>query len=124
MTRKRLDTHSTEFGLWIREQKELDSYRGFRNYNLDMIWWLKNGFNKEPERWMLIEEKRYMAECKGDQSLTFKWLHEKLCELNDATYCGFHVLQFEKTNPDDGKIYLNGKEITKTELIDFLSFTI
>ena len=122
MTRQRNDTHSTEFGLWIRNVSELDSYKGYRNYNLDMIWWLKEGFNKEPTAWMLIEEKRYKSECKGDQLLTYTWLHNKLLKLKDDTYKGIHLLQFEKTNPADGKIYLDRKEITKDELVNFLSF--
>lgn len=122
MTRKRQDNHSTEFGLWVREQDELSSYSGYRNYNLDAIWWLKNGFDREPAAWMLIEEKRYMSDCKGDQKLTYKWLHKKLMQLNDPTYKGIHLLQFEKTSPEDGKIYLNRKEINKQDLIEFLSF--
>jgi hypothetical protein len=38
MTRKRYDNHSTEFGLWLREQEELKSSLGFVATNLDFIW--------------------------------------------------------------------------------------
>jgi len=122
MTRQRNDNHSTEFGIWIRNQPCVDSYKGYRNYNLDIIWWRKNGFERKPEKWMLIEEKRHMAECKGDQKLTFEWLHEKLTQVNDGNYCGIHLLQFENTNPDDGKMYWDGKEITKQQLLNYLQF--
>jgi hypothetical protein len=122
MTRQRIDNHSTEFGIWIRKQADIDSYKGYRNYNLDIIWWRKKGWSQTPEYWMLIEEKRYMSPVKGDQLLTFRWLHEKLILLNDPTYKGFYILQFENTNPDDGKIFLDEKEITKEQLIKFLKF--
>jgi hypothetical protein len=122
MTRQRIDNHSTEFGLWIRQQADIDSYKGYRNYNLDIIWWRKQGWNKTPEYWMLIEEKRYMSPVKGDQLLTFQWLHDKIKLLNDPTYKGFYILQFENTSPDDGKIFLNEKEITKEQLLKFLKF--
>jgi hypothetical protein len=132
MTRKRNDQHSTEFGLWIREQKELDSHIGYRNYNLDIIWWFKKSWSStEPENWMLIEEKRNMAKIEGDQRQTFFWLHKKILKLNDNTYRGFYVLQFENTNPDDGRIFIHKreinctttiKEVTKEELISFFKF--
>jgi protoporphyrinogen oxidase len=122
MTKKRKDEHSTEFGLWIREQDSVDSYKGYRNYNLDVIWWKKKGFEKQPEMWMLIEEKRHMAECSKDQALTYTWLHNKIKLLNDETYKGIHLLQFEKTNPEDGKIYWDRKEVTKEQLIEILQF--
>jgi len=122
LTRKRDDEHSTEFGLWLREQPEIDSYLGYRGYNLDYIWWKKKGFDKIPTSWRLIEEKRFMANLKPDQRLTYRWLHKKIMKLKDVTYKGIHLLQFENTNPEDGKIFLNRKLITKKELLDFLLF--
>lgn len=122
MTRSRIDSHSTEFGLWLRTQKSIDSMKGYRNYNLDIIWWRKKDYDKTPELWMLIEEKRYMSDCRPDQKLTYTWLHNKILKLNDSTYKGMHILQFENTNPEDGKIFLNHKEITKEQLLLFLQF--
>lgn len=122
MTRERNDSHSTEFGLWVREQSDLDSFKGYRNYNLDSVWWLKEGFAEMPIAWMLIEEKRFLSECSADQKLTYQWLHRKLQSLNDPTYYGINLLQFENTSPEDGKIYLDKKEATKQELIQFLQF--
>jgi hypothetical protein len=123
MTRQRNDSHSTEFGEWIRKQKEVDSRKGFRNYNLDYIWWYKPEWDsKQPANWMLIEEKRYMSECRPDQALTFKWLDEKIKNLNDPTYKGYHFLMFEKTSPEDGAMYWDGEEITKERLFELLRF--
>jgi len=53
-----------------------------------------------------------------------------MIKLNDKTYKGFFLLQFEKTNPEDGKITLinlsdinkKRKIITPEQLIKFLKF--
>lgn len=115
MTKKRYDDHSTEFGLWLRNQKELDSKLGFIVTNLDYIY-----RNYKTGHFMLIEEKRYGKEPLLYQKQTFEIIH-KLCQ-NHPKYRGFHLIVFENTSPEDGKIYLDNKEISKQELIDFLSF--
>jgi hypothetical protein len=71
---------------------------------------------------MLIEEKRYMSKCPFSQKGQFRRLAKKLKFLADENYCGFHLIQFEKTSPEDGRIYLDHKEITKDQLISFLRF--
>ena len=38
MTQKRRDDHSTEFGLWLREQDDLDSKKGYIATNIDYVW--------------------------------------------------------------------------------------
>lgn len=56
-TRQREDNHSTEFGLWVRKQPELDSrHYGIDGENLDFIW-----FKYKSAKLMLLEEKRYMS---------------------------------------------------------------
>ena len=42
---------------------------------------------------------------------------------NNESYCGFHCIVFENTSPDDGGIYLDGKFISTTDLIEFLQFS-
>ena len=116
MTQKRRDSHSTEFGLWLREQPEIDSKLGYIATNIDFMW-----RNYKSKLWMLIEEKRYMNQVKRWQMQMFK-LIDFFCSA-DKNYRGFHVLKFENSNPDDGKIYLDGNEITRQELLDFLRFT-
>lgn len=113
MTKKRYDKHSTEFGLWIREVEELSSKKGYIATNIDYVW-----KNYKTGKWIYLEEKRYMAKVK-------KWQRDIFARLdhfakNDENYKGFVLLQFEKTSPDDGKIFWNKEEITKTELIERL----
>lgn len=116
MTAKRNDNHSTEFGLWLREQREIDSEKGYVATNLDYIW-----SNYKTGKWMLIEEKRYMSQVKRWQSQLFGLII--WCAKIHPKFCGFHVIRFEKTNPDDGKIYWNDREITKEDLLRILMFS-
>jgi len=113
MTKQRFDKHSTEFGLWVRIPEELDSKKGFVATNIDFFWknWITGKF-------MIIEEKRYMSEPAKFQHYIFQQLHNAF--KNDSNYLGFHLLQFEKTSPEDGRIYWDKKEITKEKLIELL----
>ena len=113
MTRKRIDSHSTEFGLWLREQKEIDSSLGFVATNIDYIW-----HNYRTGHWMLIEEKRHNSQLTYSQLGVFKII-DAACR-QDLNYGGLHIIRFEQTSPDDGRIYLDGLEITAKQLISFL----
>lgn len=140
MTKQRTDNHSTEFGLWLRNQKRdastcsccnqkihvnsiekwrsidpIDSDLGFVTSNLDFIW-----TNYITGEWMLIEEKRYGASLSYSQQEIFKVIHQACADTSG--YMGLHVLVFEKTSPEDGRMWLDDLEITKSELIDFLQF--
>jgi len=115
MTKQRFDDKSTEFGIWLRQQKEIDSNLGFVATNLDYVW-----TNYKTGKWMLIEEKRYSSQVKFYQENIFKVL-DKACR-NDINYCGFHKIIFQNTNPDDGLIWLDGIDITKEQLVDFLCY--
>jgi len=115
LTRKRNDDHSTEFGLWLRNQDRVSSSKGYVATNIDFMWkHIKSG------KWMLIEEKRYMSKATWSQRELFKIVH-KAC-ISDPNYCGIHLIQFENTSPDDGKVYIDNKEVTHEELIKFLQF--
>jgi len=69
---------------------------------------------------MLIEEKRFMAEMSWSQKQLFKFLCSRL--IYDPKFYGFFLIQFERTCPDDGKIYINRTEVSRDILIDFLRF--
>lgn len=119
MTKQRKDSHSTEFGLWLRNQPELDSKKeGFIATNIDYMW-----RNYKTNEWMLIEEKRY----KDSGSDVSQWqrqmfvIIDKACK-NDPDYKGIHLVHFEKTSPDDGKVYLDRSPVNKEQLIKFLRF--
>ena len=116
MTRKRLDTHSTEFGLWLRSQKQLDQRLGYLTTNLDYIW---GNYNKQ--KWMLIEEKRYGSALRQAQMDMIE-LVDKCCRA-DPRYQGFHFLQFENTSPDDGGMFWDNMPISKQNLLRLLTFT-
>ena len=115
MTRKRIDEHSTEFGLWLREQPEIDSGLGFVASNLDYIW-----RNYKTGDWMLIEEKRNGAKCPPWQLEMFA-IVTRACRGYPG-FKGFHMLVFEHTNPTDGRIWLDGAEVNGHALIAFLRF--
>ena len=116
MTRQRNDSHSTEFGLWLRKQKEIDSSLGYIASNIDYMW-----MNYKHGLWMLIEEKRYGKGLTFPQETMFPII-DKACK-SDVAYRGLHVLVFERTNPDDYLwIQRDGVEITLTELMRLLKF--
>lgn len=113
MTVKRYDNHSTEFGLWLREQSKIDSCLGFITTNIDYIW-----KNYKTGKWMIIEEKRHNSKPKDWQIKIFDMIN--WCAKYHKDYLGFYIITFENTSPEDGKIYLNEKEITTDELLTFL----
>jgi len=115
MTRRRYDSHSTEFGLWLRKQPEIDSKLGYIATNIDYVWQdYKTG------KWMFLEEKRHGALVKWPQQGLFKLVHEQCVE--DPQYQGFHIIQFQETSPDDGGTILDAHKISKEQLISFLQF--
>ena len=115
MTRPRYDKHSTEFGLWLRKQRCIDSRLGYVATNLDYIW-----SNYKTGLWMLLEEKRFNAKLTFSQEKQFEVLHN--IAVGDINYKGFHLITFENTSPDDGNIKFNNNHITVYELMKFLTF--
>ncbi len=115
MTRKRNDNHGTEFSLWLRERPEIDSSLGYIATNIDYMW-----RNYKTGQWMLIEEKRHGAKVRPWQQHMFDIL--TWCGQQHPRFCGFHVIVFENTGPEDGAIFLDGNAISKEELVSFLMF--
>jgi len=116
MTQKRRDRQSTEYGLWTREQPELDSKYGFVATNIDWLW-----RNYKTGLWMLKEEKRRGFLPKLYQVQMYRII-DKCALRGDPNYQGFHVIIFENTNPDDGRICLDGREVNREDIIGFLRF--
>jgi len=117
MTRRRYDKNSTEFGLWLRKQSELDSKLGYVATNIDYVW-----RNYKTKKFMIIEEKRHNGDITLAQKQIFGIINF-VCKKH-PNYKGFHLLKFENTNPEDGKMYWDDKEISKKELIRILKFQI
>jgi len=115
MTRKRDDCHSTEFGLWLREQPEIDSSLGFIATNIDYMW-----YSYKTGEWMLIEEKRHGSRVKQWQRQMFSKIN-RACST-DSMYRGFHLITFENTNVTDGRVWVDNQEVTRDQLIKFLRF--
>jgi len=115
-TKKRFDDKGTEFGSWLRDQPEIDSrLYGFQATNVDYVW-----YNKRTGEFMFIEEKRHGASIASWQRNIFLMLDKICSEHPNTKYRGFHIIVFENTSPDDGKIFINGLEITKKQLLYFL----
>lgn len=117
MTQQRRDQQSTEFGIWLRQQPEIDSRFGYVASNLDYIW-----SNYLTGKWMLIEEKRYRSKVRFYQNRLFGMLDYAIKSGVAQKYYGFHVISFEHTSPDDGRIFIDNREVSRNELISFLQF--
>ena len=117
MTVQRRDHNGSPFGDWLRAQAALDSRDGWLASDLDMIW-----LNTATGEYMHLETKCRMAVMKEWQRRLFRDLVRRPC-LPDTRYRGFHLLQFEATNPLDGATYIDGRRVTLRELLDFLAFS-
>lgn len=116
MTRRRNDNSSTEFGLWLRDQSEIDSRLGYTTTNVDFVW-----MNYRHKLYMLIEEKRYRhASISFAQREPYEAIHRNC--VNDPFYRGFHKLVFENTSPADGWVCLDDERITQETLVKWLRF--
>ena len=121
MTRPRYDKHSTEFGLWLRRQTEIDSALGYVTSNIDYLW---QNYKRVENGWLLLEEKRHDADLTYSQRKLFVLLNAA-CQ-HDPAYRGFYVVKFENTSPDDGRIWIeqlgshSREEVSSTELLGFL----
>jgi len=108
-----------DFSGWIR--KELpDSSTGFMVTNQDWVLW-----NYKTRRLMLLEEKTRFADvAPWFKRLIREVIHPALinyCGDHGIDYRGYHIVKFENTAPDNGKIFLDDIEITKEELKKILS---
>lgn len=131
MTRQRNDDKSTELGLWLRGQlsgqktnvecinskptrKHRDAH--YRATNIDYMWQ-----NYHNGLWMLIEEKRYGTQLIFPQSAMIQHF-DSICAVGSSNYRGFHLIIFENTNPEDGRIFLDEQRIAVDDLLEFLRF--
>ena len=95
----------------------------FTCFNVDFV--LRNYGTK---RLAFVELKCYKCEPSPGQELTMKLIDEIMrlgtTARNDHykiaseswTYCGYWLLQLEYTRPDEGRIWLNGHELTEEQL--------
>jgi len=118
MTRKEVTgSRDLTFSQWIRENLP-DSESGFAVSDLDFVLW-----NWRSNKLMLLEIKTRGAKPKRFQKMQWarinSWINKGI--QSDWVYLGFHLIVFENTSFEDGKCFLDNKEISEPELIDFLS---
>ena len=113
---------SLEFSRWIREELP-DSMTGYMVGNQDWMFW-----NWKTRQLMLAEEKTHFAEIAPWMKNLIKMvIHPALkryCKHIGVDYRGYHLIQFEKTDPETGRILFDRIEITKEELKQILSFDV
>ena len=118
MTRAELThTRDLSFSGWIRENLP-DSSFGFMATDLDFIL-----YNFQTKKLMLLEVKTRNAELKQWQRNLFdnvaKWIAKGIDQ--DWSFLGFHIIRFEHTFFNDGKVYLDNELITEEGIRNYLS---
>ena len=86
-------------------------------------------------QFMILEKKCRMAELKKCQRISYEFLHgfiigcngkpihtHSLGRVENWTYYGIHLLQFEQTSFEDGKAFFDRKEVTKAEFVRICNF--
>jgi len=105
---------------WVR--KNLPDGQKFYVTDLDFVLYDPKGCGKI----MLVEVKTYNGELTGAQK-TIKRKMVRFFEQgfnsypNGCKFLGFHVIRFERDSFISGKCFLDDKEVTEKELIEFLS---
>lgn len=107
-----------EFSNWVRQNLP-DSSSGYMVSDLDFIL-----YNYKTKKLKLLEVKTRGSRMPEFQRCIFRDLSHWITRGIDGgwQYLGFHLLVFEKTSFDDGRVYLDGKEVTEAELVRKLSF--
>lgn len=110
-----------DFSGWVKKHLP-DSYDGFRVSDLDFIL-----ANVKTKKIMLLEQKNYASRTRQWQKSLFRdvdrWIAAGI--LHDQRgweYLGFHSVVFERTYPENGKVWFDGELVTKEELTNKLSF--
>jgi hypothetical protein len=105
------------FNGWIRNQLP-DSSTGFCVSDLDFIIW-----NWKARKILLLEVKTRNRTLPKFQQIMFRnlaqWIRAGIS--NEWTFEGFHALRFSDTDFNDGVAYLNNKEVTEEQVIEYLS---
>jgi len=106
-----------EFSGWIRKNLP-DSSFGFLVTDLDFIL-----YNYNTKKIILLEIKTHNALLKYWQQSIFrqlaKWIKQGID--NEWLFLGFHIIRFENTFFNDGKVYLDNIETTEENIKNFLS---
>ena len=119
---------ATPFSHWLRQlPTPLDS-RNVSNQNLDYVW-----HDYRRNYLLTIEEKRFGGTATSAQQDTHGVIAQMLANSNGlhvhtargvrpVTYFGHYLVRFQNTTPEDGNMWINGIESTKTDLLEILAF--
>lgn len=119
MTRKELTgKRDLTFSGWIRNNLP-DSSVGYGVSDLDFII-----CNWKEKKIMFVEVKTNNGSLTYFQKSLYTDLHRWIKNGidNEWKYYGFNLIVFEHSSFDDGKCFLNNREINETDLINYLSF--
>jgi len=120
-TKEATGLRNLNFSKWLRSNNP--GVSGFTANDVDFFF-----RNYKTKEMMVMEVKVYNGKMMDRQRPFYSDLHKILksgCEANGWNYRGVHLLQFENTCPNDGKIYLDNKEITESKLREIVyKFTI
>jgi len=107
-----------DLSAWIRTSLP-ESKTGYLVSDLDFVL-----YNYRTKKLMMLELKTRNAPPREWQKLMWQNMHKWIKKGidDDWTYLGFNLITFENTFFNDGRCYLNGKEISELELKEFLSF--
>lgn len=125
----------TPFGLWMRKQNEIDSRRcGLSIQNLDYV--IHRYSFPSCEAVMLVEEKTHSGKQSYAQRSTHGLIDQALRladrkmvktsrgQMKELRYCGYHILTFENTTPDNGRMWWDGQLIDRELLLKVLRFAV
>ncbi|MBM3182272.1 MAG: hypothetical protein FJZ86_18290 [Chloroflexi bacterium] len=117
MTKQRIlnDGKDSDFSSWLRMQDEISSEKGFISTDIDFLW-----RNYKTGEWMILEEKTHGAIVPRWQG-QFLMLIDSLGE-KDKLYKGTYLVRFENTDPDNGRIMVNKRLLSRNDFISFLRF--
>jgi len=115
MTIKRKYSGGMDLGMWFREQPEIDSKKGYLISDVDFMY-----YHRYSGLWMLLEVKCKISEPKSWHRNMLLILDK--CAKNDPNYRGFHLISFENSTPDNGRIFINTRHVTKEQFMLFLQY--
>jgi galactose-1-phosphate uridylyltransferase len=99
-TRKKQCDYDNKYSTWMRQQKDINSYAGYRYYDIDGVFW-----NYYTKRLVIIETKTHgvtVDDMKSHQRLTLEMMTRALKTSNEFRFSGLYLFTFENTGPEDG----------------------
>ena len=103
---------------WVRFNHP-DSDNGFMVSDLDFVI-----YNYKSKKIIFLESKTYNKQISNWQRKLFEMLNRWIKNGTDEGYqnLGFHLVTFEKSGFNDGKVFFDKKEVNEQELKQILSF--